>query len=586
MKKYIALALVLFAVASCYKDDSTDASQEIPVIVIVDDSDDILQWRFLEEVTFAPRMTYSGIREALLVDEEGLELTEEQYAQYDYLWRISMTTNADTARRTIGTERVLEYVVGQRPVANDYYNLALYMTNKNTGMQHSFYWDVMVSAEMGEGLLLAETNDDGLTSDLALIVDKPWSSYYVGENPKIFKGILRGANAGETAEGAISSIAFVARAQGYPDIATVVKGQSLFSIDPVSYEIRGRDGELFSQGLPSPWNPQFVYSGLPAQSYGYMTLINEGMPHYWWAGDKSAVYSGASVRSESYYITEDVVVPISVSSNIYALYFDKLGGKIVALDAQSNLTAAAGTNDLTLEYQDGLFDHRALSAFDCLYAGLWLRDDVKIDLGNNTFMNYDTWESIWLLQTKGTTDCYIYRLRTGAIVTGEDSAEYFVRGLQTFDMSGCTDFANATCYTNAMNVNGWTRTGFPNNLAVNEFYYAVDNKVYCVQLAPGEGTNMPTESNVRFTVPAAETITHMDFHKRPNGQVTWDDGSYGSANNLLTIVTYNEGTGEGKVYAVPRKHAGTGEMAAATPTGEDVKVYGGFGRITAICPRE
>jgi hypothetical protein len=167
---------------------------------------------------------------------------------------------------------------------------------------------------------------------------------------------------------------------------------------------------------------------------------------------------------------------------------------------------------------------------------------------------------------------YIYELEVGeADISGNWDFQLVCRGVERFDMSNCDDIANATCYVCSQDY--------------REFFYAAGNKIYAVILNPGE---IPQSKIVFETTDPGEVITHMDFDQCMNGYTYWSYSSPDrpnmelSFNNLLTIATYNTSAAEGKVYAIPRQHAGSGEFASK----EFVREWGGFGRITAINIRE
>jgi hypothetical protein len=99
-----------------------------------------------------------------------------------------------------------------------------------------------------------------------------------------------------------------------------------------------------------------------------------------------------------------------------------------------------------------------------------------------------------------------------------------------------------------------------------------------------------------FSAPEGETITHLVRHihfdntgltfwsrnarREPIGQLSGGRMNL-NGGNLITLVTYNETTGEGKVYALPRSNPGAGTIAEPA----FISVWGGFGRITAITQR-
>jgi hypothetical protein len=174
-------------------------------------------------------------------------------------------------------------------------------------------------------------------------------------------------------------------------------------------------------------------------------------------------------------------------------------------------------------------------------------------------------------------------------------------GESIFDLSGCTDIRFATVWTNSYITN---RKGYGGTNRVQpEFWYGVGNKIYSAALPLNTVGNATAKSTLAFEFSPDETITHMLWTQDANagsgqpGYIFWDrnpDGSPAypaddlSTNNMMTVVTYNESTGEGKVYAIPRAFPGTGVLlnSPRSPENEFVFSYGGFGRITAVCLRK
>lgn len=136
---------------------------------------------------------------------------------------------------------------------------------------------------------------------------------------------------------------------------------------------------------------------------------------------------------------------------------------------------------------------------------------------------------------------------------GEDRYLYIVRFSQAnagtpaiglYNMSGAVNIANATAY--AIGNRG------------NVFYYAADNVIYFYDYS---GSNT---SRIEHQFPVGEKITSMKLFKKTGHTLN---------GKLLFVATYNEGSGEGKVYQFSVNEV-NGVIDGATP-----KAFTGFGKI-------
>lgn len=534
-----------------------------------------MNFDYLEEVEFSPVF-------ALGTGSGTVEFTEQDYDDYDYHWRITdFPTAQDTARTTIGTGRTLSTTINSLPASG--YNLALYMKHKRTGMQHNFYWGVTVNVEDGllsAGLLVADTRDE-LTSDISLIRSYHYSAnrwdnsgryewipgmfvaVWVTREDIILRDVYSRANSGPL-DGLISSLfythSFNPSQSTWAEIGAVVKGRSYTRMEQLTMRVMDRDEQIF-WAAPENFNPQMAFS-LPRNSYQLAVLINDGRPYTYVPTEENGRFSALLDNGNDYEIAENIVVPVSVFTTARSLFFDKKGGKIITLHS-SNTIPRRGFEDLPAVAAGSVFDHNRLSNFDCLHASYF----------NTGTTNDPDHRSIWLLRDKTTGKLYIYELQTTE--DRNNDWVFTVRGLNIFDMSNCAELENATCYTSTYNF--------------REFYYAVGNKIYASILSLG--VSQPTSKVVFETTDPNEVITHMEAKLNNVGWTYWNPPmpamgntlqNISSQNNLITIATYNEATGEGKVYAIPRQYQGSGEFAAR----EYVSEWGGFGRITAIALRE
>lgn len=557
MKKILFTALAALMLASCYKDESSEAHMDVPTISMLEPVSDI-SFEVGQQLDWQPVLAF----------QDGLDLkafTAADYESYDYWWRMTTSTNAyDTTRVTIATGRALNAVVDMLPTAgNDTYNLALYLKNKATGMEHSLFWSVKVGGVYGGGVLVADTRD-GSTSDISLIKscfynDTMWD-YYTGETQPdvIYRDIYSTVNNGKLA-GVIGSMAYSGSA-GFPEITAIVPGEHAVRLNPNTMKEEARDGQLFF-APPATWNPQQIFT---QQRNMYMAtgIINDGKVSYYRGSDRLGKFSLPIDNDANFEAQPGTVVPVYFRSDINALMWDKKNGRVMTLNAAMSPTAK-NADVLPPPDAGSLFDPGALSGFDCLYAGHFA-----------SLFSYDTWgydnRTAWVLKDKNNGSLWVYELFTGEIEDPDTWQMVFhVVGKGIYDMSSCPDFDKATCYVTSQDY--------------REFFYAVGGKMYVAILTEGNAT--PNCYEV-YEAPAGETITHMDMDQVNSGSTWYDyiEGTRpwdrGPQNLLMTIATW-DGT-QGRVRAMPRQWPGEGRFSAP----EFWREWDGFGRITAINVRE
>lgn len=507
---------------SCYDDDSTLPKIHYPDLVIkktAAESQGYLTAQYTKDFIFSPDICQ-------LLQHDTIPLNEEELEQYAYHWKLTFLTDGkDTAFQTIGNERVLNTVITSSPVSgNENYTLVLNMMHRSSGVMAEFSWKLKILGTYGPGLLIAETGDEQ-TTDLALIMSVSYNNDIAGyEDDQEYHHILQ--QIGEApVEGVVSSLSFLA--YNLKAVCTVVEGKSVIHFDPVSMKRTGENGDLFYYA-PEVLNPQStftdMYYGLPTSGY----LINEGRIHCFTQA-KGTRYTYAS---DAKYKLAKVFVPGS-NPGLY----DLAGGRFVRFN----------NNNGIIEYQNDT--EHAFNPADA--PGI---EPVFADLAN--YKDTDR----WLIRKEG--KYFVYDVHGS-------------QGRSIFDLSNCTDIDKASCYA------------FSENF--DEFYYAVDNHLYVSIL----NADSPTSTITYDKFDSREKITHLLIHKGNNGRTTWSESVNGSTgesepfwrksqNNLLSVVTYNEQTREGRVYTLPIQYAGSGGIAPE----KYVRCYKNFDRITAITMRD
>ncbi len=603
MKRFIVFALAAaFMCGSCYKDDSArgDFSQIDRRIYPLGGT--TLTWFDSDEGEPPYIANFTPTLEMLkLADGEAtyVEFTEEDYAKYDYRWRLARNpgrTVADTSKVTISTQRsIVDYPV---EIGNGKdYRLFLELTEKETGMRYDLDYSVNVTNAFAGGLIIADTHDGGQTSDLSQLRAYPWVSIgdfttfpepYVPSLPQVIDDAYSWKN-GAKIDGRVSSImyAYDTRGDANRHIEFVVEGKHVVRLDGKFKEML-RDAALFTGGtLPATFNPQMVYALEFGGSYAKVILINDGNV-CWYRSN----YANPVMPYQ--YMQMDATPEVKVTPNVFnrsvlgsrhGMFFDETNGRMIGLPTgTSGATSTRWT--AFADDQQGVFKVNELTGVNCLYVGVWSYG-YNFDYGGDP----NPLKMAYLMSDKITGKRSLY------IFTGKNGGNTLFSGESIYDMSNCTDFDRSTVWANSYitNRNYWGN----NNGNQPEFWYAVDNKIYAVTPTFGTTGGAPTAKLV-FTFPEGENVTIMDWHKGfyqygymfsrwdNNGNPVWmtNGGQRSGMNQQMTVTTW-DGT-EGRVYAIPRLFPGTGQFLdpPATPENDVVFQQGGFGEITAIFHRQ
>lgn len=515
------LAFLLF-LASCYDDDSTLPDTHYPDLVIPRtdaEKQGYLVANYAEDFVFAPPLCQ-------LVKRDTLPLTEAEMNEYAYQWKLTFLTDGrDTAFQTLGHERILKARITSSPISgSETYTLLLRMVHRESGVAAQFSWKLKVLGTYGPGLLVAETRDEA-TTDLSLIMSVSYNDdieNYAGDRE--FHHILQQINE-PPVEGVVTSLSYLS--YNLKALCTVVEGKSVIHFDPVTMKRTGENGDLFYYA-PDVLNPQVTFTDM---YYGTATsayLINDGRIHCF-TNSKGTRYSYAS--DEKYNLSK-----VFVPGTSPALY-DKKGGKFVRYSNNNGIMEPWSDTEHAFNPAD-------VPGLEPLFAGLAYNKDMDR----------------WLVRKAA--KYYIYDV-------------YGTQGRNIFDLSQCTDIDKSACYA------------FSENF--DEFYYAVGHRLYVVLL----NTPQPVAKVAYDRFDSREQITHMLIHKGNYGRTTWSESVNSatgatepfwrkSQNNLISLVTYNASTSEGRVYTLPIRYGGSGGIAAE----KYVRCYKNFDRITAISIRE
>jgi len=581
LKLLAILSVAMFGLtSSCYRDQSTGQSIDIPHVFVSQQSAEALQAFYREDFVFAPIF---GIQTLVDGVPDSRLFTESDYNAHEFVWTMATTTfpgaNPNDHTQVVGEGWPLVMVMNFDVTAGTGYTLLLTMTHKQTQMRHSFTWSVSVSLRgaIGAGLLIAHTHD-GLTSDIGFIGSYHYSnalwttSPVVGTLPDaVNRNLFSERNNGRMIDGLVSQIVWAKRPDTEGEIAVVVREQTYLSLDAPTMMIRAENDQMFALS-PQVFRPQWIFTNYTnAHRHRYVALMNDNeiwTYHPEHAGMIMYAPLATDPNFTDFEIQEGIVVPMAAGSHLNALLFDKRHRRIVRLDAPTAPQGPRfGIRALREPADNSTFDPRThFSDYDAVYATFFHRIHTDPDMRQS---------SIWLMQNRTTGRLMAYELEVDF-----PGVDFLPRGVASFDLSGLLSISQAT---NFLALGGVYR----------ELFYTVDNRLYVVILARGTGA---IHNQLVWSAPQGEEITHIirHIHVDNTGMTFWSreqgvpvlrssgGGASQSGGNLITIVTYNQTTGEGRVYALPRSNPGAGTIAAPAFR----SMWGGFGRITAITQRQ
>lgn len=501
-----ALATILFA--SCYKDLSTEATHELSEIEISSDVER-LDIYYGETLVFTPEVKIKG----------------RKASEIQYQWEMTIRPQGDDFELDLGTDKTLEYFVGNSPSSNPYI-IRLTVTDKVTGLVRAKSWDAYVSSTLGEGILVAHTSDGGLTSELSLVKAKPITEGYEG-SPRYTHDLYAMSNGGPI-DGRVTALLPVVRS----NLATynlnhvyIGTETDLIAVNYLDYKEEYRNSALFqfADGVENvPVDHLFNYAKYATGLISNGTLYN-------------CICNSGYLYSKVTYLTKDT--PSNIFSN-----------KTLAASKQNHLY-------LVDTYQ-GKF----------LFAAGWQAATNFTDLSVTTpySVKGSTPMACGMMKSNDGDKC-------GFLLKTSDGTYYAT----VISYSNSTTFSSYNVSEVASDIDQAKGFAFCDN--TDFFYYYTDRKISVVNTVGKNATarNLSWEPSEK-----SEKITGL-YHYQQGFYGT--QGIYGDYEHQLDthrmqmmIVTHNESTGEGKIYLYSfNLSTGLfGQQANGT--------YGGFNEITAV----
>jgi hypothetical protein len=452
------------------------------------------------------------------VTEEGR--TAEDFT---YHWEVDLKPDNSINRIDLGDSTALSYKVGQSPSDNPYY-ITLTVTDKVTGIAAMKGWKMYVSNSLGEGLLVAYTRDGGKTSDMDLVSSPAITYGYSGTTAHYTRNLYSFANGAPVAGRINAILSRVCSSAAVFNESTIVVGSDkhIFTLNPTTYKFIKQDNELFNSTTETSFGTTdlFNYAG-----YFSAAVVSGTLYGIVCNSDNSYSRLKYSLTPSNFFAKENVAFSYMDQGSLGAFAADQ--GKFYYMMGWMSMNGGFDEVPGTLSFS--LTGAKALAA------------------GPSKSMSL-----AWLLKAADNS-YHIVRVD----MSGNDpvAEEYLVNG---------DGLDQAVCYA------------FCDNADV--MYYATSSKIYSVILSGGKAT---VKALSWTPDSSSEKITGIQQYIQAwygTQQIYLSDYAFPIATNRLQMVvtTYNEATGEGKLYIRPFN------VSTGLFTFKDNGTLSGFGQITAV----
>lgn len=446
--------------------------------------------------------------------------TEEDFS---YLWEIDLTTGNSKNRIELTDTKDLDYKVSNSP-SDKPYCLSLKVTDNKTGYSAVVSTKVYVGTALGEGLLVAYTKDGGKTSEIDIVADKALTYGYKGAT-RYTRGLYSLSN-GEILQGKVLSLCEYVCSQGSSlNLTKIIIGTDshILSIDPLTFTLKDSDSQLFNMVKES--------------SFRTSALFNFGG------------YSTAAV----------------VNGTLYGIVciIDNRYSKILYTKTPSDIMKDRNFGYYALD-QGALFIFNEIDSKFYYIKGWNLMNGSISELSSTFSFDYSGATALGGGAMKG---------RMPALLIRDTAGKHFICSFDSMTIDNKT----YTYPVDGAEMDKIVDVTFCDNSDL--MYYATDSKIYSVIITGGKA-NVTALSWKPDS--ADEKITAIRQYTQGWYGINKNDFNYEFQNEFnrlqILITTYNEKTGEGKIYMRPF-NVSTGRFLM-----KDNGKLTGFGEITAIAP--
>lgn len=528
------LLLLLFAniAVSCYDDNSKLDDDSIPeYIIMLENKKDIsnrISVIYGEKLNVNPRV--------YRVNSPGDTTKNLNDTDVSFEWMLNQDPmNNDTTRRVIATTQKLDVII-KDPPSSGRYNLSLNVIDKKTGLKVIKEWNLMINTVFNNGLLVASTKDNGVNSDISLVMSNELSDQLDGEGEtKIIHNVYSSINK-EFIKGEIKIIKIT-----YPNDEKAItlicpKEKSMYRMMASDFILVDKNQENFY--LPEK---EFAPMGV-GNGYSQLLLINNGKINIQDYQQVMEYQYPLESDEKGYYCTQVATsLGDGPASGVAGILYDELNGRFLKIPAKFSPQVLKTFN----VNNGGAFDMTNLKDKTCLKAA-YLN-------GKYPF---------FIMKDKNTGKIEFYE--TLAVAT-QDNGQM---GAIKIDASSIENIDKSISFVIADKE--------------NVVYYATPENVYAIILDEDHFT-----VEKRYTVESQEKITcfdlseangkvHVEAHYDDEGEIEWWESIY-PKRRMLLIATYNSSTNEGIIRANYIEGLGAGVFSNKYKW-----KYTGFDKITAL----
>ena len=444
-------------------------------------------------------------------------------SEIEYKWDMTLSPQGSDYELELGTDKTLSFFVGNTPSSKPYL-IRLTVTDKVTGLSRTYTWDAYIASPLGEGLLVAHTADGGQTSELSLLKAKPVTEGYTGST-RITHNLYQLAN-GEPIRGRVKTVSPVVSTNGSTyNLNRVFIGTEtdLIALNYLDYKEDVRNGALYQ----FPDDVENFNIDAIMNYAGYCNAVISNGKFYNYICNSAYLFSQARYHNTpSDIITTKTLTAAKYSQgNVYLV--DVNNGKFFLM---MGWNPASSFQELTV---NTTYELAGATPVAC---GIMKRGE------------YD--KACFVLKSEG---------------------NYYATTITT----NGADFSNYKLTGTAQNIDDAKGFAFCDN--TDFFYYFTDRKINVVLLS---GKNVTHRALDWAPESKNEKITGMYHYTQGwygTQQIHIEEEHLIDTHKLqMIITTYDETTGEGKIYLRPFN------LSTGLFTMQNNGVYGGFNEITAI----
>ena len=479
-----------------------------------------------------PDIVITGVDSVMHVvygDEIRIEaqVSQEGRTLDDFLleWSIDLSANRLSDRIEMGEGLVFSYKVAHRP-SDIPYVIRLDVTDKLTGLVKVAACRLYVSSAMGEGLLVAYTRDGGKTSEFDLLANRYVTYGYDSDEPRYTRELYALANQ-KTFDEKVNAVLHIVDSDNasYNEQRIMVGTENhLHAFDPLTFMETASDGGLFNSSNVS--------------SFGTTALFN-------FSG-----YQTAAVVDGSMY-----VIPTLLDRSYSVVAYRQTPSNIFT----ATNCAASAMNGSGM----AVFDPNKARFYGVV--GYNAHQAAFAEIVASFSFPLSGAQSLGAGETRGQQIGFLLRDASGGYHVCIIDMSLTTPVVRDFALSG-------------NGLDELVSVAFCDNCDL--MYYATPRNLYAVITAAGR----VSVRQVNWTPDSPdEKITSIRQYRQ-----AW----YGAHNYFqqdyafildthrlqMVITTYNETTGEGKIYLRPFN------VSTGLFTSKSNGVYGGFGEILAIAP--